>query len=375
MNFYLQNAYDIEEYYRNRNLLQFNLNYTFLKYHSIALRSFYTIFKTEADPEFTAALTYTYNLGIPLKQVVSGGEITGKVVDQNGAPVEGVYIRVLSETDVSDKNGEYEFKLVPPGRQMLLINKEKLGLEEVTNIPIPLEVDVVDNETTTINIQILKGCKISGRIELEKTSLNALNDENASPGNIVIELNSDFDSYRIATDRNGNFSFPLVRPGNVELKVYPTTIPAGYALPQSNYSWNLEPGEEKELIITLESKKKNIIFKPSGNLLSAGKTLSVSASVKTLKMTGSESQVYFSVQIGAYQNPLPEDTAFLKDEPFYFEKQIDNFHKYFVGKFNTQSEAENELKRLQQKFRHAFIVVFTRDQVMSLEEFNRENKK
>jgi len=374
-NFYLQNAYDVDDYYRNRNLLQFNLDYTFLKHHSIALRSFYTIFKTEADPEFTMALTYAYNLGIPIKQIVNGGKVAGRITDQDGNGIEGIYLRILSETTVSDKNGEYEFKLVQPGRQMLLIDKDKLKIGEVTSIPTPLDVDVTENETTEINFRILKGSKLRGRIELEKTSLSALNDQNISLGNIVIELTSVFDHYRVATDQNGNFSFPLVRPGTLVLKIYGNTVPSGYSVPQTNFSWQLSDGEEKNVVITLESKKKNIIFKPSGNILSAGTTLKTSGSVKPSKIDDNKSSVFYSVQIGAFRKALPKDASVLKEEPFYFEKQIDNLHKYFVGKFNSMEEAEKELKRLKLKLEQAFIVVFDGDKIRSLQEFNRKEKK
>jgi len=370
VNFYLQNAYDIEDYYRNRNLLQFNLNYNFLKHHNIALRSFYTIFKTEVNPEFTMALTYSYDLGIPMKQIVKGGKITGKVIDQQGNAVEGIYLRILNETTVSNRNGEYEFKLVPPGRQMLLIDNEKLELDEVTNIPMPLEVDVVDNETTEITIQIVKGCKISGKIELEKASLNVLNNQTVSLGNIVLELTSDLSSYRITTDQNGDFTFPFVRPGPVVLKIYSNTIPSGYALPQANYSWMLLPGEEKNIVVKLESKKKNIIFKPSGNL-SAGNSLSTEGINNSLKIDQPEQQIFYSVQVGAFRKALPNKAGFLQNEPFYFEKQIDNLHKYFIGKFDSQEEAEKELIRLKKKFSQAFIVVLDKDKVMNLEKYSK----
>lgn len=371
LNFYMQNAYDIEDYYRNRNLLQFNLDYSFMKYHSVALRSFYTIFKTEADPELTMALTYSYNLGIPLKQIVAGGTIKGKIVDQQGNGKEGIYVRVSSETTVSDKNGEYEFKLVPPGRQMLLLDNDKLELNEVTNTPMPLEVDVIENETNEINIQIVRGSRLNGKIELEKTSLSALNNQDAALENIVLELLSNFDKYRVTTDRNGLFMFPLFRPGTVMLKIYSNTIPAGYALPQSNYSWTISSDEEKEVVITLESKKKNIIFKPSGNILSTGNLLKTSENNSSSETEKSESQVFYSVQIGAFKTALPASATILKNEPFYFEKQIDNLHKYFIGKFNTQKEAEYELKRLKEKHRQAFIVVLDGDRILRLEEFNR----
>ncbi len=375
LNFYLQNAYDIDDYYRNRNLLQFNLDYNFLKKHSLTLHSFYTIFKTvEENPELTMALTYAYNLGIPVKQTLVAGKIEGRITDQSGNPVEGVFIRVLNETTVSDKNGDFEFKLVSPGRQMLMIDREKLKLDEITNIPMPLELDIVGNETSNINIQIVKGCQLRGQLRLENSSLSVLNNDGVPPENVVLELSSEFENYRITTDKEGKFIFPLTRPGNLTLRVYPGTIPTGYSIRQSSYSYTLQPGEHRDVEIVLESKKKNIIFKPIGNLSVLNQNVKSLSSSAPLKVSA-EPETYFTILIGESEHLLPANQGILKDEPFYFEKQIDNLHKYFIGKFRTLEEAEKELERIKQKNKSAELVIWKDNKIRRVEEFNNNRNE
>ena len=95
-NFHVQNAYDIDDYYRNRNLMQLHLDYKFLKNHSLSIRGFYTIFTQQVDdPEFTLSATYAYNFGLPLKQIIKAGDVRGRITSDNGDPVEGIILHFL----------------------------------------------------------------------------------------------------------------------------------------------------------------------------------------------------------------------------------------------------------------------------------------
>lgn len=374
LNFYLQNAYDIDDYYRNRNLMQFNVDYSFLKRHEISLRSFYTLFRNEVDePEFSASLTYSYNLGIPLKKVVKSGTIAGRITNQEGEAVEGIYVQVLSETAVSDKNGEFEFKSLPPGKQLLVIDRGRMKIDEISSVPMPVEIEVVEDEETAVNIQIQKGARMQGHLKLGQAGFSVLENDNTKLSNIVIELKTEFESYRISTNKDGYFEFPLVRPGEVVLRIYPNTIPVGYGSEKSNYVYRLSPGEQRELEITLVSKKKNIIFKPSGTKLSVknGLTPLTVTKVQKSENTDVSRKPYYTVQIGAFRRPLTKDSEFLKGHAFYFEKQIDNLHKYFVGKYESFEKASTELARLRERYKHAFLVVVKNDRIINAAEFRK----
>nr|WP_321354383.1 carboxypeptidase regulatory-like domain-containing protein [uncultured Draconibacterium sp.] len=372
-NFYVQNAYDIDDYYKNRNLMQLSLNYDFLKNHSISLRSFYTIFKTELEEaEFTLSATYAYKFGVPIKQIVKAGSINGKVTGMHGEPVEGIWVRLLNQTAVTDKNGDYTFDLVRPGTHLVSFDQSNFQLDELTNIPNPVEVNVFEDQVSKVDVRILKGAMLKGKIVLEQARLRAAENEDASPANIIVEVKSELDEYRLTTEKDGSFAFPLLKPGAFTFKIYTNSIPAGYKINQSVYKFMLAEGETREMEILLPTKKNNIVFKPVGNtLLPKGLGLSGKAIPKKKEPLISLDQTFYSIQIGAFSYALPPDDSFFQDEQFYFEKQIDNLHKYYIGCYTNEETARNEYKRLKLKFKELFIVVFDNGEVYNLYQYKK----
>jgi len=376
-NLYVQNAYDIDDYYKNRNLMQFDLDYRFLKNHTFSIKSFYTLFKNEVDePEFTISATYAINFGVPVKRIIKAGEITGVLTNSNGEPLEGVWVRLLNKTTITDKNGKYEFNFIPPGVQLLAVDKTGFQLDEITNIANPLEVEVFEDQTTTVNIQVVKGAHLAGNLTLEKTKVAGLEQAEKNAGDVIVELVTRTEEYRITTDENGRFEFPLVRPGKVVFKIYQNSVPEGYKTSQAEYTYNLNPGENKEIKIELPAKKQNIIFKQQGiSVLKKGSETGTDLKVISTKTKPKPKEsLYYSVQIGAFRKQLDAENKFFKGEQFHFEKQIDNLHKYFIGRFNTLNEAKTEANRLRKKYGKAFIVVVENEQVYSLQEYEQKRK-
>lgn len=363
--FHIQNAYDIDDYYRNRNLMQLNLGYDFLKNHTISFRSFYTIFRQQTDnPEFTLSASYVYRLGVPLKQIIQTGEVSGRITNDNNEPVEGIVVSLLNKSAITNKYGEFTLKSVPPGNHLLAMDRTKLEISETTNIPNPIEIEVIPDQTSVINFRITEGARIEGNFYEKNQSSES---ETPSLKNIIVELKSEFEQYRIVTNDNGEFVFPLVRPGNWNFHIYINSLPAGYETKSQDYHFQLKPGDKIVLPVEIQKKQRNIIFKSQGISLSTSgnsktaptqlSTPSVDKS-KTAAPAQKQEESFYSIQIGAFRKKLKPDARFLKGLQFDFEKEIDNLNKYFIGKFVSPGEAQKELKQLQQKFRGAFIVRF-----------------
>lgn len=368
-NFYLQNAYNIDDYFRNRNLMQLNLDYTFLRKHTLSLRSFYTLFRQQTEnPDFTFSLNYAFNLGVPLKQIIRAGDLKGRITYENGEPAEGVILNLRNKTTITDENGEFWFRTIQPGRALLSINRDKMKINEITNIPMPIEVDIIEDEIISLNFKITEGAKLTGSFEVQKSSISVLKNEEVETGNIIVELKNDFEEYRITTNNDGRFSFPIVRPGEWTFKIYTTSIPGGYEIEKSVYQLDFQPGEKMELPIKLKSKKRNIIFKSTDSTLTPltpGKETSPSAKNESdHQLREKKESRFYSVQIGAFSRKVPDDSSYFEEEQFDFVKQIDNFHKYFKGKFNSVEEAEKERKRLEKFFRNPFIVIIENNKVV-----------
>ncbi|HYQ57416.1 MAG TPA: carboxypeptidase-like regulatory domain-containing protein, partial [Draconibacterium sp.] len=313
-----------------------------------------------------------YKFGVPIKQVIKAGAISGKVVNAEGDPVEGVWVRLLNQTTVTDKNGDYSFDLVRPGTHLVSFDESNFQLDELTNIPNPVEVNVFEDQLSTIDVRILKGAVLKGQIVLEEAKLKAAADEDATPANIIIEAKSALDEYRITTEKDGSFAFPLLKPGEFTFKIYSNSIPGAYKINQSEYKFALTEGETKEIEIVLPTKKNNIIFKPAGNTtLKSGLGLKLKSTTKKEEPEVSADETFYSIQVGAFSRKIPYGDPFFQDEQFYFEKQIDNLHKYYIGRYPDEETAKKEVERLKLKFNNLFIVVFDKGQVFNLYQYQK----
>jgi hypothetical protein len=371
-NFHLQNAYNIEDYYRNRNLMQLHLDYNFLKNHSFAFRGYYTLFRRETeDPEFFLSATYAYKLGVPVKQVIKAGTVEGQITNDAGEPVEGIVLQLLNRSTITDKNGRYNFETVQPGLHLLTIDWSQLEINELPSIPQPIQVEVIEDRETILNFRITKGAKLTGQFSLKENDGSSLKNTDQNPDNIIIELKSDFEEYRITTDENGAFSFPLVRPGQWAFRIYGNSVPSGFEAEKLNYNFDFEPGEKTELQIELKRKKRNIIFKSNNISLSTKST----GNIKPLKIksttdedkTEAEDDYFYTVQIGAFSKPVDPASSFFKGESFDFEKQIDNLYKYYIGRFDSPEKAVEARKKLELKFKGAFVVAFDNGEMIYIE--------
>jgi hypothetical protein len=374
-NFYLQNAYDIEDYYRNRNLMQLNLNYNFLRNHELSFRSYYTLFRRETkDPEFFLSATYSYKLGVPVKQVIKAGDVKGRVTNDEGEPVEEVVLHLYNKTTITNNNGEYLFKTIPPGQHLLSIEQSGFEINEIPNIPMPVQVDVIEDRETTLNFRITEGAKLTGKFKLTETDGAPVKNSTTIPGNIIIELKSDFEQFRITSNEDGSFSFPLVIPGEWTFRIYENSIPEGFEMDKKLYRFDFNPGENIDLQIDVKRKERKIIFK-SQNISLSNKEKDQLQPMK-LKLRSSDKEktdeldegLIYSVQVGAFTRKVNPESSFFKGETFDFEKQINNFYKYFIGRFSSLDKAIEERKRLEKKFRGAFVVGIKNGRVIDINE-------
>jgi hypothetical protein len=373
INFHVQNAYSIEDYYRNRNLMHMNIDFTPGTKHKFSLRSFYTLFRQETEnPEFTFSLNYAYSFGVPLKKVIQAGDLKGRVIRENGESVEGLVISFMNKTAITDRNGEFSFKSVPVGRHLLFVDKSGLAIDEIPEIANQFEVEILEDKVSELNFKITKGAKLTGKFELVKTGGTILQREKVTLQNIIVELKNEQEQFRITTDENGSFSFPLVRPGEWIFNIYTNSLPEGFELEEPVNRIFLQPGQKQNFSVKLKQKKRNIIFKSDNNVLQPLKRLNPdSARPDSVKIQQAEtekpiSNVYYSVQVGAFKNKISKEADYFKEAPYDFEKQMDNLYKYFIGKFETLNEALEEQKILGKYYKNPFVVKFENERFIQI---------
>ena len=272
-NLQLQNSYSIEEYYRNRNLLQFNVDYRFLKRHRLALNSYYTIFQNEvSNPDFSISLSYSLTLGVPLKKIAEAGSIAGKIENKGIDDIDRIILNVGGQSAITDENGIFHIKNLKPGEYNVLIDRSTINMTDIPDIATPIKVMVEPNQETILNFGMTKAAKITGTIQVESSgnSILATDETNSPIGHLVLELHHENESIRIISDGEGHFSFPQVRPGKWFLKVYSNGLDKQYVIKKDSFNFDLLPGEQKEVTVEIQKKKRNIIFINNNVNLSSG---------------------------------------------------------------------------------------------------------
>ena len=271
----LQNTYSVQDYYRNRNLVQLNIDYQFLKRHTLSFNSFYTIFQNQlANPDFSVTISYSFNFGIPTKKIAEAGSVSGKIDNKGTGKTKGIVLYAGGQSAITDENGNFSFRNLKPGDYSLMIDRSTLNINDIPDIQTPVEVHVEANTVSYVNFGIVKAAKLKGRLEVEIPKEDSLlsSENNFKPGHIVLELHRDNELIRIISDNEGYFDFPLVRPGKWFLKVYSNGIDKQYQLKQDSFDFDLMPGETKDIKIIVQKKKRNIIFINNNvNLSSGGK--------------------------------------------------------------------------------------------------------
>lgn len=265
----LQNSYSIEDTYRNRNLFQFSLDYSFLRRHKLSANSYYTLFQNETGkPDYSASLTYSVKIGIPLRKTGEAGSVTGTVYDPSGNPVQGIVLYMAGRSTVTMGNGMYEFRNIPPGIYHLAVDRKNLDMNVIPDRPSPVTVEIFSGAGTQFNLNLVKAARVKGYVEAgeEASPAPGTTREPASLGNIIIDLKDGAETLRLITNPDGSFDFPMVRPGNWVLHIHPGSIDAGYRVQSESLQLILEQGVTKEIRLVLVPKTRNVIFRTVANM-------------------------------------------------------------------------------------------------------------
>lgn len=357
---YLQNAYDVDEYYDNRNLMQFSIDYSFLKKHKIAARSYYTLYKTETEnPNLTLSLEYSCRFGVPTSRALSAGELKGSIVREDGTPVEGVRLNLINNSAITDKNGVFVFNLLAPGRHLLFVDNSTFAINEILNVKTPIEIDILGDRESSLNLKVTKGARLQGQFIADQMNVRK---------GIVVELKNEFEKYRISTQSDGRFSFPLVRPGNYSFKVYASSLPDGYSTEKSEFNIDLESGRNMDVKLELRKKERKIKFSSQSFVLSPTTTSKKIKRENNTKVSPKTKAVpttkFYSVQVGSFSEKKTTNSPFFKYRTYDFEIYSDPFYKYFIGKFTDKNKADNLKTELRKHYKGAFVVIIKNGKIV-----------
>lgn len=259
-----QNTFSPEEYYLDRNVLDFHMGYKLGRYQEINMVCRKTLVRKRKDDENLAfSVGYVLHLRAPVKKTGQTVTVSGTLHKSGNTTIDGIILHLNGHTAVSDKEGNFTFVNVRPDTYNMIVEKTSMVFGEIIDHKMPVTVNAVSGAETRIDLNIVKACRITGNLAYLDNNTRPNERQHASPfinGAVLIEITNGEDTYRKLTDSDGAFSINNLRPGVWRVNVYPSALEEGKVLEQKEFQLNLQAGEEHLLTIGVVNKSKNIRF-------------------------------------------------------------------------------------------------------------------
>lgn len=259
-----QSSYNMEEYYLDRSLLDGRLSYSPNKNNSIEISGRYNLIKNSLDVKelaFMVKFVHTFNIPVSKKKTI--GKLSGKVINKGVKNIEGIVLSVGTDQAVTDKDGNFSFPMLPAGNYYMMVDYPKAGLNAITEIPTPCQVEIQAGNETKFDIGLTRSAKILGEIVIVKevaTSEKTFAEIRNKLGKLMIEAKNEGEVFRIFTTEDGKFSFEGLRPGAWTVKVYNIGIPKEYELVTDLFNLALTSGDTKYVEVKIKEKRRRIKF-------------------------------------------------------------------------------------------------------------------
>jgi len=304
---FLSTSLQTNEQYNSyiRDIVNVSLRHQLSNHGNLALHIRHTSCRNlSQDKETTAMLEYIVPLEIPISRKASLGMIRGRVyeIESEGQGIANAILRVNGATAVTDKNGNFAFPSLKPGRYYLRLDKASIGLDRVTMQKTPMEVIAEGGKETIVKLGVIRSASLSGKVMVYRplnnnnfangdidngecyvigdgnNSNNSINNGNLSQddggklvesyglANMLVELTNGSETQRRVTDGKGCFKFEEVRPGKWTLKVYSDNLLGYHYLKEDVFEFELKPGDKKEMLIKVLPKRRPIRIIEEGEI-------------------------------------------------------------------------------------------------------------
>ena len=273
--------------YGDRDNLELRLSHIFANDNRISVFARHTRYKDSSLNDDTALMVeYTIPLGLPVCKKKSVGSIKGYIYnEQTQNPIGNVILRLNGLTAVSDKSGNFAFPTVAPGIHYLNVDTASIGMDQVPNRKIPIELTIQGGEKTQVDIPITKAARLLGQVivygyksnhdstdqEGKSSSIEPFvvgdgrnNEKDGQLGEVhgladaIVELKDSSEIKRTVTDKQGEFSFTELRPGEWILKICSDNLPEYHCLDKDTFQLELKPGQETKVSAKVLPKKRQI---------------------------------------------------------------------------------------------------------------------
>jgi len=256
----LQNNYALQDYYRDRDLARLDLRLPLGERHEFGLSGRYALLRQTIDNrDIAVQASYRYSFNLPL---VKGGErcsLSGQLIGLTPAEAEGIILYLDGKPAVTDREGRFEFRGLPPGTYSLLIDASSTGMTVIPAVDLPLRITVEPDLDNFIAVPMTESARLRGSIYLEpKQSIGATGPTSIGPA--MIELRSDTETRRQLVREDGQYEFRGLQPGTWKVVLIHPDLGKELFLANNSMLAELARGEQAELNIALRRKERTVRF-------------------------------------------------------------------------------------------------------------------
>lgn len=254
LSLFYQNTYYLEDYYRDRNLLELALNYRISPRQQINMLSRYALAQNQLEnKDFTFSIRYALDIHAPIKKIKEYGFFEGNITTLESAQTQGVKLHLGPYSAITDERGHFLFKNVKPDTYFLEIEQGTLGVKDITDIDIPAKITIVEGGNY-FDFGITKASNIKGIIILDEKDVN---DKEQS---VIVEITSENSVFKKICNITKPFDFTYLRPGDWKLKVYRNGLDSKYKILTDDINLTLNPNENKQVEIKINKAEREIKY-------------------------------------------------------------------------------------------------------------------
>jgi len=310
--------------------------------------------KSPISEDLYFLLRYSYQLRAPVSRLKNLGNIQGQIiVASEGLKKDGIIMTLGDKKFISDKDGKFNFKHLVADKYYIDIDQKSLPKGVITNLKLPLEVDVKGDSTVQINLSLTKTGTIVGKILF----VNIENDEDKGKPSVLIKVTNDIETFYTRVNKNDEFICKQVKPGKWSITA---SINGGnlddYTISDATQSIEVEVDKSVEVEYTIENYKRTIEFNPSTFNVVEEKAPTVNIDTKKNRVTienninkenSAEKENNINKENSAVkENNISKENSVAKENNVSKENSVtkDNNKENSVAKENNISKEDNVSK-------------------------------
>ncbi len=252
-----RNDYLIEDYNRDRALLDLELNVNYAPHRFAFLFSKALARNTVGKTNFFVRASYTYQLNTPISKKKNLYSLIGNLA---GEPddVDGIIVSVAGKSMVVNGQGRFEFHDLEAGEHYLHIDGASLPLGVITRPVAPMAVTVAPKVRNYVKIKVIHSGEIAGKVNFNFSEQAVTTAK--LPVLILKVQNNEGEEYLTYSQADGSFSFRELAPGKWTVRIVPSSLPKGWVLKQNNLQVSILPDRARQVEMEMEQQKRRINF-------------------------------------------------------------------------------------------------------------------